>query len=183
MTTTATTTILDQTFLLTGLIFCRRNIFWLGPLHMLQHQSQIEFVMTSQPFTVLTSIVNKLFNAMDEDGIRRQFVVFANFRNKVEEFTTRLKAYFDLKGYTGDLITLVGTQYKEQKMHHAALFLNNTPNRLHPVDNGVFDVIACLATHTIGAAGWDCRHIHNGMLPDFPTDICSVDQKKGGIGC
>jgi hypothetical protein len=40
--------------------------------------------------------------------------------NKVEEFFSCLKAYFDLKGYTGDFITVVGTQYKEQKMHHAA---------------------------------------------------------------
>jgi hypothetical protein len=182
MTATATTTILEQTTLLTGLIFCRRNIFWPGPSHMLQRRCQIEFVLTSQPFSVLTGIVDKLYLKMDEDAIRRQFVVFANFRNKVEEFSTRLKAYLDLKGYTGDVITVVGTQYKEQKMHHAALFLNDTPDRSRPVDNGVFDAIACLATRTIGAAGWDCRHIHDGMSPDFPTDICSVDQEKGRIG-
>jgi hypothetical protein len=182
MTATATTTILEQTTLLTGLIFCRRNIFWPGPSHMLQRRCQIEFVMTSQPFSVLTSIVEKLYKAMDEDAIRRQFVVFANFRNKVEEFSTRLKAYLDLKGHTGDVITVVGSQYKEQKMHHAALFLNDTPDRSRPVDNGVFDAIACLATRTIGAAGWDCRHIHDGMSPDFPTDICSIDQEKGRIG-
>jgi hypothetical protein len=182
MTATATTTILEQTSLLTGLSFSRRNIFWPGPAHMLQRRCQIEFVMTSQPFTILTSMVDKLYRLMDEDAIRRQFVVFANFRNKVEEFSTRLKAYLDLKGYAGDVITVVGTQYKEQKMHHAALFLNDTPDRSRPVDNGVFDAIACLATRTIGAAGWDCRHIHDGMSPDFPTDTCSVDQEKGRIG-
>ena len=41
--------------------------------------------------------------------------------------------YLDLKGYTGDVITVVGTQYKEQKMHHAALFLNDTPGRSPPL--------------------------------------------------
>jgi hypothetical protein len=70
---------------------------------------------------------------MDEDVIRRQFVVFANFRNKVEEFSTLLKAYLDLKGHTGEVITVVGTHYKEQKMHHAALFFNDTPDRSRPV--------------------------------------------------
>jgi hypothetical protein len=66
---------------------------------------------------------------MERDAVRRQFVVFANFRTKVEDFLTWLKAYLDLKGYTGDVITVVGTQYKEQKMHHAALFLrNNVPD-------------------------------------------------------
>jgi hypothetical protein len=49
-------------------------------------------------------------------------------------------------------------------MHYdATLFLNNTPDRSRPINKGVFDAIACLATHTIGAAGWDYRHIHNGM--------------------
>jgi hypothetical protein len=55
--------------------------------------------------------------------MRMPFVVFANFQNKVEEFSTRLKAYLNLKGYTGDVITVIGTQYKEQKMHHAALYI------------------------------------------------------------
>jgi hypothetical protein len=39
-------------------------------------------------------------------------------------------------------------------MHHAALFLNETPNHLHHVDNGIFDTIACLVTCTIVATSW-----------------------------
>jgi hypothetical protein len=107
MTATATTIILEQTTLLTGLTFCCRNIFWPGPTHMLQCRCQIEFVMTSQPFTILTSIVDKLYKKMEADAIRRQFVVFANFCNKVEDFSSRLMAYLDLKGYTGDVITVL----------------------------------------------------------------------------
>ena len=99
MTATASTTILEQTTLLTGLTFCRRNIFWPGPAHMLQRRCQIEFVMTNQPFTILTSI-DKVYKKMEADSVRRQFVVFANFRNKVEDFSSRLKAFLDLKGYT-----------------------------------------------------------------------------------
>jgi hypothetical protein len=41
---------------------------------------------------------------MEADAIRCQFVVFANFCNKVEDFSSRLKAYLDLKGYTGDVM-------------------------------------------------------------------------------
>jgi hypothetical protein len=182
MTATATTTILSQTTLLTGLVFSRRNIFWPGPNDMLQRRCQFEFLMTSQPFGILTSIVDKSYKKMEADGIRRQIVVFANFRNKVEDFSNRLKAYLDLKGHVGDVITVVGTQFKEQKMHHAGLFLNDTPGRPPPVDDGGFDAIACLATRSIGAAGWDCPHIHEGMSPDFPTDLCSVGQEKGRIG-
>jgi hypothetical protein len=48
---------------------------------------------------------------------------------------------------------LGGTQYKEQKMHHATFFLNDTPDCSCPVKNGIFNAIACLANHTIGAAG------------------------------
>jgi hypothetical protein len=65
--------------------------------------------MTLQPFSILTSIVDKLYKAMDKDAIRHQFVVFANFPKKVKEFSLRLKAYLDLKGYTGNVITVVGT--------------------------------------------------------------------------
>jgi hypothetical protein len=112
------------------LTFCTCNIFWPGPTHMLQGRCRIEFVMTSQAFSVLTSLVDKLYKAMlDGDAIPCQFVVFANFCNKVEEFSSCLKAYLDLKGYAGDISTVVGTQYKEQKMYHATLFLNDTPGR------------------------------------------------------
>jgi hypothetical protein len=183
MTATATATMLSQTTLLTGLVFSRCNIFWPGPKDMLQRRCQFEFIITSQPFSILTSIVDKFYKQMEADGIRRQIVVFANFRNKVEDFSNRLKAYLDLKGHVGDVITVVGTQFKEQKMHHASLFLNDAPGRPPPVDDGSFDAIACLATRSIGAARWDCPHIHEGMSPDFPTDVCSVDQEKGRIGC
>jgi hypothetical protein len=59
---------------------------------MLQHHSQIEFVMTLQLFSVLTSLVDKLYKVMDDDAVQRKFVVFANFHNKVEEFFSCLKA-------------------------------------------------------------------------------------------
>jgi hypothetical protein len=121
-----------------------------------QRHCQLEFIMTSQPFGILTSLVDNLYKAMEGNAIRRQFVVFANFWNKVEAFSLRLKAYLDLKGYVGDIITVVGTQCQEQKMHHTALFLDDTPNRSRPVDNGIFDAIACLATRIIGATSWDC---------------------------
>jgi hypothetical protein len=135
--------------------------------------------MTLQPFTVLTSIVKKLCKAIDKDTIWRQFVVLANFRNKVEEFSTCLKAYFDLKGYTGDVITVVGTQYKEQNMCHAALFLNDTPDRSRPINNGVFDVIACLATHTIGTAVGIVVTSMTGCRRAFPPIFVWLTRRKG----
>jgi hypothetical protein len=60
MTATATTAMLSQTTLLTGLVFSRRNIFWPGPNDMLQRRCQFEFLMTSQPIGILASIVDKL---------------------------------------------------------------------------------------------------------------------------
>jgi hypothetical protein len=62
MTATATTTILEQTSLLTGLTFCLCNI---GPAQM-----PIEFVMTLPPFSVLTSLVDKLYQVMDGGAVR-----------------------------------------------------------------------------------------------------------------
>jgi hypothetical protein len=179
--TAAATAMLSQTALLTGLVFSGRNIFWPGPNDMLQRRCQFEFLMTSQPFGILNSIVDKSHKKMEADGIRPQIVVFAHFRNEVEDFN-RLKAHLDLKGHVGDVIAVVGAQFEEQKMHHAGLFLNGAPGRPPPVDDGSFDAIACLATRQIGSAGWDCPHVHEGMSPDFPTDVCSVDQEKGRIG-
>jgi hypothetical protein len=69
MTVTAMTTILEQTALLTGLIFCQCNIFWPGPANMLQHHCQIEFAT-----------------------VWCQVVVFANFCNKVKKFSTCVKS-------------------------------------------------------------------------------------------
>jgi hypothetical protein len=143
MTATATTTILEQASLLTGLTFCLWNIFWPGPTHTLQHSCQIEFFMALQPSSILTSLADKLYKAMDGDAVWHQSVVFANFCCKAKEFSTQLNAYLDLKEYTGNVITIVSTQYKEQHMHHVTFFLNDTPNHLHPVNNGIFNAIAC----------------------------------------
>jgi hypothetical protein len=52
-TTTAITTILEQTILLTGLSFFRRNIFWPGPLHMLQEKSMARKVRPALAVTML----------------------------------------------------------------------------------------------------------------------------------
>jgi superfamily II DNA helicase RecQ len=54
MTATATAATLSQTTLLTGLVFSRRNVFWPGPNNVLQRRCQFEFLMTSQPFGILT---------------------------------------------------------------------------------------------------------------------------------
>jgi hypothetical protein len=110
--------------------------------------------MTLRPFNVLNFLVDKIYNVMDDDAIWHQFVLFANFCNTSEEFSSCLKDYLDLKGYTGNFSAVIGNQYKEQKMNHASLFLNDTLDRSQrPVANRIFDSIACLATCTIGAAG------------------------------
>jgi hypothetical protein len=102
--------------------------------------------MTSQPFGILTSIVEKTCKKMEAGGIRCQIVVFANFRNEVDDFSNRLNVCLDLKGLLGEVITVVGTQLKEQKMHHAGLFLDDAPGRPPPVDNGSFDAVLSLTT-------------------------------------
>lgn len=74
---------------------------------MLQHRCQIEFALSTQPFSILTSIVEKLYKKMEADPIWRQFVVFATFCNKVQDFSSCLKAYLNLKGYTGNVSSLL----------------------------------------------------------------------------
>ena len=106
---------------------------------------------------------------MEGNAIRRQFVVFANFRTKIKDFASRLKVYLDLKGYAGDVTTVASTQYKKQKMHHATLFLllflTEAPDSSSPVvDKGFLDAVACLATHTI------CWCLWLGLLPHPPWD-------------
>ena len=119
---------------------------------------------------------------MEADGIGRQIVVFANFRNEVEDFSNRPKACLDLKGHVGDVITaVVGAQFKEQKMHHAGLFLNDAPGRPPPVDEGSFDAIACLATRSIGAAGWDSPMSTKGCLRTFPRIFALQIRRKGAL--
>jgi hypothetical protein len=69
--------------------------------------------MTSQPFGILASIVDKRCKKMEADGIRHQLVVSADFWNEVETFSTCLKACLDLKGHVGNVIAVVGTHHKD----------------------------------------------------------------------
>jgi hypothetical protein len=67
--------------------------------------------------------MDKLYKAMDGDAIWCQFVVLANFCNKVKEFSSCLKAYLDLKGCTGDVITVGGHSIQGAKDAPCHLFL------------------------------------------------------------
>jgi hypothetical protein len=101
--------------------------------------------------------------------------------NKIcDEFATPFSI---LTSIVDKLYKAINTRSKRCPMASVILFLNDTPYRSHPVDSMIFDAIACLATHMIGAASWDCYHINDGMSSDFPTDTCSVDEEKGCIGC
>ena len=140
--------------MLIELPFCQQSLFWPGP-SICYSGTPIEFVITLQLLSILTSIVDKLYKVMEDDAIRRHFVVFAYFHTKVKGFFTWLKVYLYLKGYSGDVIMVMSLQDKEQKMHHADFFLNDAPDLSHPVDNRIFHAIACLATHSISTTGWD----------------------------
>ena len=60
------------------------------------------------------------------DDVYRQFLVCANSRNRVDDIALFCKEHLDANGYSGDIITIVGTQSKEQKLEYTNLFLNPT---------------------------------------------------------
>ena len=88
----------------------------------------------------------------------------------------------------GDIIQITGNMYREQKLFRTDLFLNMD----HVIDldiaptDGIgfhisgFDARGCLATRSLGSAGWDNKNVRLVFSIDFP-DMCWRLYKKGDI--
>ena len=97
---------------------------------------------------------------------------------------------------------VIGPMFKEQKLFYTNLFLAgvNAPPAVTPANLpaiatpgiappviappvvDLFKPIGCIATRTLGAAGWDGPNIFLVMSCDLPTDLCSAAQEKGRAG-
>jgi hypothetical protein len=86
--------------------------------------------------------------------------------------------------------------FREHEFFYTKLFLNPeqidiTWSLLHGDNDAArmsvdqeaisFDAISCLATWSLGSAGWDGENICLVFSVDFPTDLCSCPQEKGCV--
>ena len=160
MTATATNKILTQLQLLTGLSIKKENLFWPSARQLLQRKCYIHFDFSVRANMKLRDRINHLMSETKNDDVYRQFLVCANSRNRVDDIALFCKEHLDANGYPGDIITIVGTQSKEQKLEYTNLFLNPTTIGSN-VTGGVvaFDPIGTCTTRSMGGAGWDNPNI------------------------
>jgi hypothetical protein len=186
MTATATETIINQITLLTGLSFdTSLNVFWPTPLQMRRRVCTIKFYITNRIMETVKALVTPLYKALAQ-GDRQQWILYANSRVDLENYHKKVKAMLNEQGFLGDVIIITGPMFKEQKFYYTNLFLNTPPPGEQtvdtPLEDQTYDAIGCLATRSLGSAGWDGKSIHLVMSADFPTDICSISQEKGRTG-
>jgi hypothetical protein len=192
MTATSTTTILRQLESLTGFEFAMENVFWPPAPLMLEPKVRMSFQFTPRPMMGLKKCLLPLYLAPD----RRQWILFANSRKELETDHLKTREFLDVKSLPGNIVMINGPMFREQKFFYTNLFLNpelidlatllrgNDANKTIQADPDAiaFDAIGCLATRSLGSAGWDGDRVRLVFSVDFPTDLCSASQEKGQAG-
>jgi hypothetical protein len=132
-----------------------------------------------------------------------QWLMFANARLHLEKHVVTIRSHLDDNNYDGDVVVITGPMFREQKFYYTNLFLNpemveddvfhsGPSDEGADVSNGVvldswpdgikFDCRGCLATRSLGSAGWDGDRIHLVFSVDLPSDLLSLSQEMGRAG-
>jgi hypothetical protein len=152
----------------------------------------MSFQFTPRPMVSLKKRLLPLYSAPD----RRQWILFANSRKELETDHLKTREFLDVKSLPGDILMINGPMFREQKFFYTNLFLNpelidlstllrnDDADATLPADPDAiaFDAIGCLATRSLGSAGWDGDRVRLVFSVDFPTDLCSSSQEKGRAG-
>ena len=87
----------------------------------------------------------------------------------------------DKQDLQGDIVKVIGTMFKEEKLFYTNLFLAGRAARGGTADDYItlFDPVGCVATRSIGSTGWDGKSISHVFSMDCPTSIVDVVQEKG----
>jgi hypothetical protein len=189
MTATLNQTIMSQLENITGFTFQRQNVFWPTVPLMLEPKVQMTFRYTPMPMLMLKKQLEPLYKA-DE---RRQWLLFANSRKELENDHLKTRQFLDVANLPGDIVMINGPMFREQKFFYTNLFLNpelvditallhgddDSNNVLVDRDVITFNAIGCLATRSLGSAGWDGENVRLVFSVNFPMDLCSCTQEKG----
>jgi hypothetical protein len=124
------------------------------------------------------------------NGERKQWILFGNSRKELETLHPRINNLLDEKEYPGDVILITGTMDKEEKFFYTNKFLqsppsdDSTPTAESNDDRAtrLYDPLGCLATRSLGGAGWDGPNVHSVISCDIPTSLLSAAQEKGRAG-
>jgi hypothetical protein len=141
------------------------NVFWPPAPLMLKPKVHMSFQFTPRPMMGLKKRLLPLYLAPD----RRQWILFANSRKELETDHLTMREFLDVKSLPGNIVMINGPMFREQKFFYTNLFLNPELIDLATLLQGnaaddtiqadpdaiAFDAIGCLATHSLGSAGWD----------------------------
>jgi hypothetical protein len=125
-----------------------------------------------------------------------------NSRKELENDHLKSQEFLDVANLPGDIVMINGPMFREQKFFYTNLILNpelidiaallrpdNGPEGVSTTDSPAvdsdaisFDAIGCLATRSLGSAGWDGENVRLVFSVDFPTDLCLCTQEKGRAG-
>jgi hypothetical protein len=91
------------------------------------------------------------------------------------------------KDYDGDVVVITGPMFREQTLYYTNLFLNpelvdDSGGHDAWPDGIKFDCCGCLATRSLGSAGWEGDHIRLVFSVDLPPDLLLLCQEMGRAG-
>lgn len=131
----------------------------------------------SQEFTA--HLKTELQSFFSDDDCKRKAIVYSNSRVSVERLKDNLDSWHDQNGYfEGDIITIVGSLFTEQKFERANLFVEDI-DVAAAIDEGKPCPRLLLATGGTIGAGYDNPFVQAVFRHGFPLSLANKRQEDG----
>lgn len=151
------------------------DVHWPSAVEMMNRNVRIDVLYTPLWYASVKKTIGVYLS--DDPILPNKVMVYSNSRQRILSLVDKLEIYLDEheKFEDIDVLTLVGTQPREEKAATIDLFINDRTDLQLKMN------ILC-ATSGVGNAGIDCKETRAVFRIDFPPSIADLSQERGRAG-
>jgi superfamily II DNA helicase RecQ len=185
MTATCSKFVVERVQVMTRLdIDIPSNVYWPGASEMAHRHVFLEVAYTIRPLHTFQTKVGPLLQASHYE----KYIYYSNTRSAINSHVVKLGKWIDKNAlFKADIMSVVGSQMREQKFYHVRVFLrSNIPNgdklALCTEAERPFNPQILAATSGAANAGLDDPEVFGVTRIDFPPSCLDIKQEKGRAG-
>jgi hypothetical protein len=185
MTATGTKKMVDELEQLTSLVFTKPdNILWPGNTSdFFRRNVSLELKFNDSS---LSDIKAHLRSFHDPTVSQNQFILYTNSVKRCTHLLQQSKSLMDSELIAGDVLTVNGSLFKEQKFHHTDVFVGDDLSEAVTDANGLFQILEFnprgLFATAAGNAGLDSHRVRGIFRDGFPPTLADLIQELGRGG-
>jgi hypothetical protein len=185
MTATGTKQMVDELEKLTSLQFRKpENILWPSrPAEFSRRNVSLELKFNDTSVSDVKSYIRTL---NDPALANNQFILYSNSVKRCTHLLHQSKSLLDSEIIPGDVVTVNGSLFKEQKFHHTDIFVGDDLTESVTDANGSTEILKFfprgLFATAAGNAGLDSKRVRGIFRDGFPPALADLIQELGRGG-